>query len=218
MSAPTAVPGATAAPGAKSRQWLGLLSLVAIYFAVQLLLPRPDTVKPEGWRLLGIFLAVVAGLMLRPLPGGVIVLMGVTAAAATGALTMAQALGGYAHPSVWLVLAAFLIARGLIKTGLARRIALFFVRLFGRSSLGIAYSLILSDVTLATTIPSNAARAGGVILPIVRSLSELYGSQPGATAAMLGTFLFAAVYQGECIAAAMFLTGQASNQIGRAHV
>jgi DASS family divalent anion:Na+ symporter len=194
-------------------KWLKLGLLLAIYLAVQWLLPRPDTVKPEGWRLLGIFLAAVAGLMLHPLPGGAVVLIAVTAAALLKIMPMASALGGYANPSVWLVLAAFFVSRALIKTGLARRIALLFVRAFGKSSLGVSYSLILSDVTLASTIPSNAARAGGVILPILRSLAELYGSQPGNTAALLGTFLFVAVYQGECIAAAMFLTGQASNPL-----
>ena len=193
--------------------WLKLALLLAIYLAVQLLLPRPASVKPEGWRLLGIFLATVAGLMIRPLPGGAIVLIAITATALLGIMPMSQALGGYANPSVWLVLAAFFVSRALIKTGLARRIALLFVRAFGKSSLGVAYSLILSDVTLASTIPSNAARSGGVILPILRSLAELYGSQPGQTAALLGTYLFVAIYQGECIAAAMFFTGQASNPL-----
>jgi DASS family divalent anion:Na+ symporter len=202
-----------ASSAAKRTVYLKLLLLVGIYFAVQWFLPRPESVKPEGWRLLGIFLATVAGLMLRPIPGGALVLIGVTTVALTKTLTMAQALGGYANPTVWLVLAAFFVSRGLIKTGLARRIALLFVRAFGKSSLGVSYSLILSDVTLAATIPSNSARAGGVILPILRSLCELYGSTPGESAALLGTFLFAAVYQGECIAAAMFLTGQASNPL-----
>jgi DASS family divalent anion:Na+ symporter len=200
-------------PASRGSVILKLLSLVAIYFAIQWFLPQPDSVKPGGWPLLGIFIATVAGLMLRPIPGGAIVLIAVTAVALAGVLPMAQALAGYANPSVWLVLAAFFVSRALIKTGLARRIALLFVRAFGKSSLGISYSLILSDVTLASTIPSNAARAGGVILPILRSLSELYGSHPGKTASMLGTFLFVAVYQGECIAAAMFLTGQASNPL-----
>ncbi len=201
------------ARGSRRPVWLKLLLLVAIYLAVQAFWPRPASVSAEGWRLLGIFLATVAGLMLHPLPGGAIVLLGVTASTLTGALPISKALAGWANPSVWLVLAAFFISRALIKTGLARRIALLFVRAFGKSSLGVAYSLILTDVTLAAAIPSNAARAGGVILPILRSLSELYGSQPGSTAALLGTFLYLAVYQGECIATAMFLTGQASNPL-----
>lgn len=205
--------GDQAAPASRRNVYLQLLLLVGIYLAVQWFLPRPADVKPEGWRLLGIFLATVAGLMLHPLPGGAIVLIGVTAAVLTRALPIGQALGGYANASVWLVLAAFFVSRALIKTGLARRIALLFVRTVGHSSLGVAYSLILTDVTLAAAIPSNAARAGGVILPILRSLTELYGSLPGPTAALLGTFLFAAVYQGECIAAAMFFTGQASNPL-----
>jgi len=199
--------------GERRAVWIKLGVLVAIYLAVQVALPRPETVKPEGWQLLGIFLATVVGLMLHPLPGGAVVLIAVTAVALLKILPMGQALAGYANPSVWLVLAAFFVSRALIKTGLARRIALLFVRAFGKSTLGIAYALILSDVTLASTIPSNAARAGGVILPILRSLAELYGSQPGKTAGLLGTFLFAAVYQGECVAAAMFLTGQASNPL-----
>ncbi len=86
-----------------------------------------------------------------------------------------------------------------------------FVRSFGGSSLGVSYSLLLSDVTLAAGIPSITARSGGIILPVARSIAELYESRPGPTASRLGTFLMAAVYQGSTIACAMFMTGQASN-------
>jgi DASS family divalent anion:Na+ symporter len=96
---------------------------------------------------------------------------------------------------------------------MARRIALGFVRAFGKSSLGVTYSLALSDMVLASAIPSNAARAGGVILPIARSISELYGSHPGATARQLGSYLMTAVYQSVCVSCAMFYTGQASNPL-----
>jgi DASS family divalent anion:Na+ symporter len=137
----------------------------------------------------------------------------VTLSSLIGGLTIGQALSGYSDTSVWLVMAAFFISRSLINTGLARRIALFFVRSFGRNSLGICYALSASDMVLASIIPSNGARSGGVILPIVRSIAELYGSRPGATAALLGTFLFTAVYQSICVTAAMFLTGQASNPL-----
>ncbi len=202
-----------AAPASRRKVWLQLLLLAAIYCAVQWLLPRPETIKPEAWRLLGIFLAAIVGLMLEPLPGGAIVLMALTAATLTRALPLDRALAGYANPNVWLVVAAFLAARALLKTGLARRVAFLFLRSFGKNSLGVSYSLILSDVTLASVIPSNSARAGGIILPIARSLAELYGSNPGPTAGLLGRTLMVAVYQGECIAAAMFLTGQASNPL-----
>ena len=130
----------------------------------------------------GIFLATVGGSIIQPIPGGALVLMAITLSAVMGGLTIQQALAGYSDPTVWLVMAAFFISRSLINTGLARRIALFFIRLFGRSSLGVSYALVLSDMVLATIIPSNGARSGGVTLPIARSIAELYGSTPGATA------------------------------------
>ena len=194
-------------------RWLGLAALVAIYFFITLVLPRPETVKPEGWRLVGIFGATIAGLIIQPIPGGALVLLAVTLSAIFGGLTIQQALSGYGDPTVWLVMAAFFISRALINTGLARRIALFFVRAFGKSSLGVSYALGLSDLVLATIIPSNGARSGGVVLPIVRSIAELYGSYPHKSAALLGSFLFTAVYQGICVTAAMFFTGQASNAL-----
>ncbi len=190
-----------------------LAAVVAIGLAVYWLLPRPESVSDAGWRLLAVFSAAIAGLILRPLPGGAVLLLSLVAAVWTGSMTLEQALSGFATPAVWLVVGALLIAHVLIETALAKRVALLFVRFFGANSNGVAYALILSDVSLATMIPSNTSRAGGVIMPITRSLAELYGSKPGSTAKLLGTFLMVAVYQGEAVAAATFLTGQAGNFI-----
>lgn len=188
------------------------LAVVVLFgVAVYWLVPRPESVAEEGWKLLGIFAAAIAGLVLRPLPGGAVLLLALIAAVWMGALSLERALSGFATPAVWLVVGALLIAHVLIETSLAKRVALLFVRYCGASSKGVAYALILSDVTLATMIPSNTSRAGGVILPITRSMAELYGSYPGASAKLLGTFLMVAVYQGEIAATAMFLTGQAGN-------
>ena len=191
----------------------GFALLVAVYLVIVYLIPRPVSIKPEGWRLTGIFLATIVGSITQPIPGAALVLLAVTLSAVFGGLTVEQALAGYADKSVWLVMAAFFISRALINTGLARRVALFFVRLFGRTSLGVTYALSLSDMILAGMIPSNGARSGGIILPIARSIAELYGSKPGATAAVLGSFLMTAVYQSICVTSAMFYTGQASNPI-----
>ena len=195
------------------RVWRGLAILVAVYLVVVFVIPKPAVVKPEGWRLTGIFAATIAGSILQPLPGGALVLLAVTLSAMFGGLKVSEALAGYADSSVWLVMAAFIISRALINTGLARRIALLFVRWFGQSSLGVSYALSLSDMVLASMIPSNGARSGGIVLPIVRSIAELYGSHPGPTGKLLGTFLIAAVYQSVCVTAAMFYTGQASNPL-----
>jgi DASS family divalent anion:Na+ symporter len=192
------------------RTWR-LLALLVIYLVIGHLLPPPAGVTPAGWRITGVFLATIAGLMLQPIPGAAVVVVGITGLVLAGGLPLKEALSGYASPSVWLVLAAMLMSKTLRETGASRRIALGFVRRFGGSSLGVSYSLILSDVTLAGGIPSITARSGGIVLPIARSIAELYKSYPGKTAGILGTFLMATLYQSSVVACAMFLTGQASN-------
>lgn len=204
---------ATTEPSSRARTASGLALLAGLYLAIVYLVPRPAGVAVEGWQLFGLFVATVAGLITQPLPGGALVLMAVALSPVIGGLTLEKALSGYADATVWLVQAAFFISRSLLNTGLARRIALFFVRTFGTNSLGVCYALSLSDVVLASIIPSNGARSGGVVLPIVRSIAELYGSKPGSTSALIGSFLFTAVYQSVCISSAMFLTGQASNPL-----
>lgn len=180
------------------------------------LMPRPEGVTNEAWTLLAIFVATIVGSIVQPLTGSAMVLLGVIATTASGALKIEKALSGYADKYVWLVLAAFFISRAMIKTGLGHRIALVFVRLIGRRSLGLGYSLVFTDFILASFIPSTGARSGGIILPIARSVSETYESRPDdGTEAKLGTFLMTLLYQCEVILCATFLTGQASNQIIR---
>ncbi len=193
--------------------WAGAAILVAIYCIVTLLLPRPETVKPEGWRLTGLFAATIAGLIIQPIAGGALVLIAVALTIPLAGLTPQKALSGFADPVVWLVLSAFFISSALIRTGLARRIALGFVRMFGKSSLGVCYSLGLTDLCLATIIPSAGARSGGVVMPIVRSVAEIYGSRPGETASRIGSFLMIGVYQAICVSSATLLTAQASNAL-----
>jgi DASS family divalent anion:Na+ symporter len=190
-------------------KWAIILSSALIIALV----PVPTGITVQAWRLLAIFVATIIGSILRPVPSGAIVLLGVTAVALLGALPVDQALKGYADPIVWLVLAAFFISRGMIKTGLGRRIALLFIRGIGHSSLGLGYALISSDMILASAVPSNGARSGGIIFPIAKSLAEAYESRPGPTARRLGAFLSVLLYQCDVIVCAMFLTGQASNAI-----
>jgi DASS family divalent anion:Na+ symporter len=187
---------------------LGRFAIVlAFYCAVTFFVQGPSR------RLAGIFAATIAGLIAQPIPGGAVVLAGVTAAALFGGVTIQKALSGYSDPVVWLVLTAYFISIALLKTGLARRIALLFVRAFGASALGVCYALGFTDLVLALIVPSSGARTGGVVLPIVRSVAGLYGSEPGETARKLGAFLMVGVYQTLCVVSAMLLTGQVSNAV-----
>src|SRR6185295_16905223 len=180
-----------------------LLAGITVWLA-----PVPQGITPKSWHLLAIFVATIFGLIFQPLPGGAMVLLGVSAMAVSGVLTVNQALAGYGDPIVWLVLAAFFMSRGMVKTGLGRRIAFWFIRALGRHSLGLGYALVSTDMVLGSVIPSNAARSGGVVFPIAKSLAEAYESKPGPSAGRLGAFLMTLLYQCDVIVCAMFLTGQ----------
>ncbi|HEX9564728.1 MAG TPA: anion permease [Gemmatimonadaceae bacterium] len=185
--------------------------LVVATALVILAFGAPDGIAPESWRLFAIFAATIVGSIVQPLSAGAVVFLGVCAIAVTGTMTPVDSLRGYADPIVWLVLCAFFIARGVLRTGLGRRIAYQFIRVLGKRSLGLSYALVGTDTLLATIVPSNSARAGGIVFPVARSLAEAYDSTPGPTARRLGAYLMTTVYQGDVIASAMFLTGQASN-------
>ena len=188
-----------------------LLALAAIYFILAHLCPPPEGVSPENWRRVGVFFATIAGLMLQPMPGSQVVLVGIVAMLTVGNLPMDRALSGYSASSVWMVLVAMLMSRALRECGLARRIALWFVRAIGSTSLGLGYSLHLTDLALATGVPSITARSASIVFPIARSISGLYKSAPGPSSALLGAFLMVCLYQGSVISSAMFFYSSAAN-------
>jgi divalent anion:Na+ symporter, DASS family len=206
-TAPPIGPGPTR--GSRLGRWAAVVG-VGVLIAVT---PRPAGVPSEAWNLLAIFVATVAGLTLQPIPGGAMVLLGVSATVLLGIQPVAKALAGYGDPIVWLVLAAFFMSRGMIKTGLGRRIAFLLIRAIGKRSLGLGYALALTEFTLAGFIPSNAARAGGIIFPVAKSLAEAYDSHPGPTAGRLGSFLMQFLYQCCVVNCAIFVTGQAANAL-----
>ncbi|MFL6466649.1 MAG: DASS family sodium-coupled anion symporter, partial [Pyrinomonadaceae bacterium] len=191
-------------------KWLTVLGcLVLVYLLV------PASLAPYEHRvLLAVFIATIVGSIVQPLTGAAMVLLGVVGLSLFRAVPIERTLAGFADKYVWLVLAAFFISRAMIKTGLGHRIALIFVRLMGKKTLGLGYSLVFTDFILASFIPSTGARSGGIILPIARSVTETYESRPEeGTENRLGTFLMSMLYQCEVILCATFLTGQASNVI-----
>jgi L-tartrate/succinate antiporter len=147
----------------------------------------------------------------------VIGLLGVTVATAlrlvgpTPDAAIRWALSGFSHSTVWLIFVAFMFGLGYEKTGLGRRIALGLVRRLGRRTLGLGYAVALADLVLAPFTPSNTARSGGMVYPIIKSIPALYGSSPGPTARRVGAYLMWTAFAATGITSSMFLTANAAN-------
>ncbi|MBB5172414.1 anion permease [Texcoconibacillus texcoconensis] len=188
-----------------------------ITFAVGLILwfiPTPAGLESEAWQLFAIFVATIIGFILKPLPMGAIAIIAITMTAITNTLSIEESLSGFGNTTIWLIVSAFFIARGFIKTGLGVRISYFFVKKFGKKTLGLSYALLVSDLILAPATPSNTARTGGILFPIIKSLCITYDSDPAkGTENKIGNFLMKTAFQGNLVTSAMFMTSMAANPL-----
>lgn len=188
-----------------------LIVTLVIYF-----IPPPSGVDDRGMHMAGIFVGTILGLILQPLPTAAVAVIGLAVAMITGTMTAdEEALQGFGNATIWLIVAAFFIADGFLVTGLGRRIALMFVSVLGRSSLGLSYGMALTDLVLAPATPSNTARAGGVVYPVVASLAAVNDSttKSDASRRRLGSYLALTSVQVNTITSAMFVTAMAGNPL-----
>ena len=205
------------------------LAPVAVAVAIALF-PAPEGLPQHAWYFFAIFAGVIVGLMLEPLPGGAIGLIGVTLVAVLAPYvlyspaelakpgfkavnaSLAWALSGFANSTVWLIFGAFMFALGYEKTGLGRRIALKLVKAMGKRTLTLGYAVTISDTILAPFTPSNTARSGGTIYPVIRNLPALYDSKPNdPSARRIGSYLMWVAIATTCVTSSMFLTALAPN-------
>lgn len=187
---------------------LCLLFGVIIYF-----LPHPAEITDQAWMLFSIFVFTILAIVVKPFPMGAIAFMGMTLCVATKTLTFAEAFSGFSNEIVWLIVAAFFIARGFIKTGLGLRIAYWVVKILGKSTLGLGYGIAATDLILAPAIPSQTARAGGVIYPMLTSLCKVFESFPHSHPRRIGAYLVQSAFQGASVTSSMFLTSMAGNPL-----
>ncbi|MDR7866171.1 MAG: anion permease [Sporomusaceae bacterium] len=176
-------------------------------------LPVPAGLKLPAWHLFAIFVATIIGFILQPLPIGAVAFISLGLAGLLGVLKPAEILTGFGNTTMWLIVSAFLFAKGFVKTGLGRRIAYKIMAAIGDSSLKLAYAMALSDLVVSPATPSNTARGGGILYPIVRSLSSAFGSEPGETSRKIGAYLMKSTFQCNTITSAMFLTSVAPNSL-----
>lgn len=195
------------------------VNIVPLAFAIAvgaliMLIPVPAELAPKAWRLFAVFAGLIVALIGKALPMGGVSFLALTILITTHTLTLKEAFSGFSHPTIWLVVAAFLLSRSFIKTGLGMRLAYHFVAFFGKKTLGLGYGIAATELILAPAIPSNTARAGGVVYPIVRALAVSFGSDPARhSQRLIGSFLILVAYYCNLITSAMFVTAMAANPL-----
>ena len=192
------------------------LAPLAVWLAIYLI-PVPAGLNVDQWHYFAVFAAVITGLILESMPVGAVGLIGLTVAGVGGYVepdpnkSLRWMLSGFSESTVWLIVGAFVFSIGYRRSGLGRRLALLLVRGLGRRTIGLGYAVALSDLVLAPATPSNTARSGGTIYPIVSNIPRIYGSEPGPTAARIGTFVMWTAFATTAVTSSLFLTALAPN-------
>jgi len=175
--------------------------------------PVPAGLTAQAWHLFSIFLTAILSVLLGVFPLLTSTTLAAGAVVLTNTISPSKAFAGFANTSVLLVVIAFLVAQAVVKSGLGQRISLFMVTLFGRSSLGLAYSIVLTDAAIAPAFPSNTARAG-VLYPIVLSVAKGAGSRPeDPQSRRLGGYLMFCTMASLAVSSALWMTATSANPI-----
>ncbi|HEU5296583.1 MAG TPA: DASS family sodium-coupled anion symporter [Burkholderiaceae bacterium] len=176
--------------------------------------PAPEGLTPKAWHMFAIFVATIAGIIAAPLPMSAVAIIGATVAALTDVVSMADVVKSTGTDLVWLILLSFFISRGVIKSGLGRRVALGFMRLLGKRTIGLGYGLAITELVVSPAMPSITARAGGVLLPITRAIAEVLDSRPGdESRSRVGNYLMLCAFHANIVTAGMFVTAMAGNPL-----
>jgi divalent anion:Na+ symporter, DASS family len=199
---------------------LGPALITTVVLVTLLLWPVPEGLTPKAWGLVAIFLTTIVAIILKVMPIGVMALMAilvlslsqVTSTSSKGAI--ADALTAFDSPLIWLIVVSILISRGLKKTGLGTRIGLKFIALMGKRTIGVGYGLAVCELVLAPFTPSNTARGGGIVHPVMKSIASTFDSDPAkGTEGRIGTYLALVNYHSNPITSAMFVTATAPNPL-----
>lgn len=195
---------------------LGLLVKRAFPFALAIGIwytPVPHGLTAPAWHLFAVFVAAIAAVLMGAFPLLTSTILAVAVVVLTGTISPAKAFGGFANASVILVVIAFLVTQAVVKSGLGRRISLFMVSRFGRSSVGLAYSIVLTDAVIAPGFPSNTAR-GSVLYPIVLSVAQGSDSRPeDPEGRRLGGYLTFCAMASLAVTSALWMTATSANPI-----
>ena len=196
-----------------AKRTVAQFATVALVASVWVIGP-PEGLSVAAWRLFGVFAGAIFAVVVNALPILTASVFAVAAAVLTGLLQPADAYAGFGNGTILLIVVAFLVANAVVKCGLGRRGGHWIVSRFGRSTLGLSYSIFVLDAAIAPAFPSNTARSG-VLYPLAYSLCDAAGATPDRPdRRRLGAFLMYSGIASLSLSSALWLTAMAANPLG----
>lgn len=196
-----------------TERWMKYLGfpLGIVVFLLLNHMPTPDGLTTAGQAVLACFALALVWWICEPVPTYVTSLILMIALVLTGGWDQDHVLGVLGIDVIWLNVMAFVLSSILVKTNLARRIALNLIIRFGSRAGSALFAFVVLQLCLAPLIPATAARTV-MTLPIMLVVAAIYGSTSDK-ANNFGRNLFLQNLLGINIFSSGFMTGSTANLI-----
>lgn len=204
------VPQKTSSPSERWMKYVGFPAGIAVFLALYYM-PLPEGLSTAGRSTMACFCMALIWWVTEPMPTYVTSLCLMVGLTFTDAWGGKEVLGVLGLDVIWLNVTAFVLSSILLKTNLAKRIALFLIVTFGRSALPMLLAFMLLQFVLASMIPATAARAV-MTLPIMLVVALIFGSSADSPN-NFGRNLFLQNLMGINIFSSAFMTGSTANLI-----
>ncbi|MHA1108188.1 MAG: SLC13 family permease, partial [Alphaproteobacteria bacterium] len=135
-----------------------LITLIAgpVLAVLLLLLPAPEEMKPEAWRLVALAVWMVVWWLGESIPIPATALLPIPMMPLFGIASMKPVAANYGHTLIFLFLGGFLLAAAMQRWGLHKRIALKIVSFVGTSPGGIIVGFMMATAFLSMWISNTA--------------------------------------------------------------
>jgi sodium-dependent dicarboxylate transporter 2/3/5 len=169
----TATPAGSAdSPGASVRGSLLGLAIGLTVFVVMLLLPPPDELSAEAWRVAAVALVMAIFWVTEALPLPVTALIPLAAFPLLGVSPIKETAAPYANPVIFLFMGGFIIALAMQRWRLHERIALFVLKSVGDRMDRLVGGFMVATAALSMWVANTATTL--MMLPIALSVVALY--------------------------------------------
>lgn len=164
-------PPPPAQEGSFSRmQWIGAI-VGPLLFVIMLLSPAPEDLPLVGWRVAAATVLIATWWVTEVIPISATALLPLVLFPVLGIETMNATAAPYAAPMIFLFLGGFIIALGMQRWGLHRRIALNIIKVIGTHPSGIIAGFMVASALLSMWVSNTATTM--MMLPIGLSVIEL---------------------------------------------
>lgn len=156
-------------------------------FVILLLLPAPEGMPVEAWRVTALVVLMASWWMTEALPLTATALLPFVALPFMGVMTTGEVASAYYSPILFLILGGAFLALAIERTGMHRRLALAIIGRAGKTSWGLLFAFMAATAILSMIVSNTSTTL--IMVPIAIAVLAAGGVAEGETEGFAGALL-----------------------------